>query len=266
MRGSLYIGGIEIEVQAPQGALEELLTDRYSYFLGATEHPVCRLHLSDRGPDVTLPNPPFAEVIRDGHHVIRLQHPDFEGEIDLDGEGKVSTAADAYTVDHILRILLAVLAPRHNAVMLHSCGVISGEVANVFAGVSGAGKSTLASLAGDRPILSDEHVIVQRRRDGWVATSTPFWGSYAVPGPARYAPIRRLWSLVQAPTNDVVPLDAGDALVVVMANAVLPSPDPEFKHAVFAVAAEMVEVVPAAQLHFVPTPKIWEDIDAVAIA
>lgn len=264
MRAGFTVGGIEVELRTPAGPIEGILADRYGPFLGAVVDPVCGLHLQGAGTDKSEDNSPLADVTGAEGIYVELVHPDFRGSLDLDGDGKVDVAENPYTIDHVFRLLFGLLAPRHDAVMLHSCGVISGDHANVFAGESGAGKSTLASMAGRRPLLSDEHVLVRRSETEWVASSTPFWGSYAKPGPARQAPLACLYSLVQAPENDVRPTGAADGLRTVIENAVLPCAEPTIKAAVFDVAADLAADVPSAELRFAPHPEIWELIDARA--
>lgn len=267
MRAGLTVGGIEVELRAPAGPLEPILADRYGPFLGAVTNPVCSLQLEGTGTEKSEDNSPLADLTGADTTVVSLEHPDFTGTLDLDGDGTVQVAENPYTIDHVFRLLYGLLAARHDAVMLHSCGVISGATAHVFAGHSGAGKSTLASLAGHRPLLSDEHVIVRRANDEWIACSTPFWGSYAKPGPARGAPLARLYSLVQARTNEVRPTSTTDGVRTVLDNAVLACAEPSLKAAVFEVAVELAAAVPTAELRFAPDPEVWEVIDArVAVA
>jgi len=264
VRAGFTVGGIEVELRAPAGPLEAILDDRYGPFLGAVVDPVCGVHLQSTGTDKGEDNSPLAEVTGVDGTYVELSHPDFHGSLDLEGDGKVVVAENPYTIDHVFRLLFGLLAPRHDAVMLHSCGVISGSTANVFAGVSGAGKSTLASMAGHRPLLSDEHVLVRRSDTEWLASSTPFWGSYAKPGPARQAPLACLWSLVQAPANEVRPTGAADGLRTALGNAVLPCAEPSLKAAVFDVAVDLAAAVPSAELRFALDPDVWEVIDARA--
>ena len=267
MRSSLTVGGIEVELRAPAGPLEPILADRYGPFLGAVIDPACSLRIESTGVDVGEPNPPRAALTGADTDVVTIAHPDFTATFALEGEGTLTTAENPFTIDHAFRLLFGLLAPRHDALMLHSCGLISGGVANVFAGASGAGKSTLAGLAGDRPLLSDEHVLIRHTGDEWLATSTPFWGSYAKPGPPRHAPLERLWSLRQWPANEVEVTDAEACLRTALDNAVLPCAHPAIKSAVFDVAVRLAESVPSAELRFALDESVWELIDArIAVA
>lgn len=268
MRAGLVVGGIEVEVRVPLGPLETILTERYGPFLSAIIDPVCTVEMKpterDVGPDHTR-----VAVVVDGSGAeqVVVSHDGFEAHIDLRGAGTVETAADVCTVDHFLRTLFGLLAPRHDAVMLHSCGVIMHGQSHVFAGRAGAGKSTLASIAGHRPLLSDDHVLVRRKANRWVGASTPFWGrSYDRPGPVRQAPLGKLWSLTHHGANEVVPMAEAEALSLVLGNAVLPGPQPALEAAIFTVATDLVGAVGAAELRFVPNPSVWDDIDLALLA
>ncbi len=262
----MRVAGIEVEVRASRGPLEAILLDRYSPFLGAIESPACRIDFESSGETHGAPNPPMANVEGAAGTCVTVAHSDFDAEIDLEGTGRVTTAENPYTVDHFFRVLFGLLAPRHNALMLHSCGVISNGLADVFAGQSGAGKSTLASLAEHRPLLSDEHVMLRNIGGQWMAASTPFWGSYSRPGPDRRAPLRMLWSLRQWPSHAIKPLERTDTLRLAFENAVLPAPDATLKRAVFDVAADLAQDIDSAELCFTPSATIWEMLDERRVA
>lgn len=260
MNRSVTIGGIEIGVSTDDAAIDAILDERYGAFTGPVVSPVMAISLAPNGIAKGLPNPPFAEVVGAGTSHLAITHVDFAADLDLAGEGSVTTATDPFTIDHIFRLLMGALAPRHDALMLHACGVDLDGLGHVFAGESGAGKSTLASLAGTHPVLSDEHVLVRRTADGWVLASTPFWGAYALPSANRHAPLATLWSLRQAEAHAVTPLDRAATVKVAVDNAVMPASDAAMKHAVFAVAADLAADIPGAQLSFTPDSTVWQEV------
>jgi hypothetical protein len=266
VRAGLRIGGIEVDVIAPRGPLENVILDRYAPYLGAVTNPVCQVTFESSGTSVGASHSPMAAVsVGAGPHV-SIAHVDFMAELSLEGEGSVRVATNPYTVDHFFRILYAFLAPRHEALLLHACGVITRGHAEVFAGESGAGKSTLVSLAGNRPVLSDEHVLVRYADGAWFGASTPFWGSYAQPGPSREAPLGTLWGIRQAAWPEVHRLAPLDGLRLALDHAVLPGPDPTLKRTVFDVAVELARDVSAAEVLFTPTDAVWELIDDRVVA
>ncbi|MCU1459955.1 MAG: hypothetical protein JWO37_30 [Acidimicrobiales bacterium] len=266
MKAGLTIGGIEVEVRVPRGPMEAIFAGRYSPFLGPVCDPVGRVSFESSGSMKGEANPPMAIVSGGSKREVTIDHVDFRADVDLEGESTVVTAADPYVIDHFFRLFVGLMAPRHDAVLLHACGLIVDGMSHVFAGQSGAGKSTLASIAEHRPLLSDEHVLVRRIDARWFATSTPFWGSYAKPGASRQAPLDTLWCLRQWPENQVRQLDRVAAVRVTLNNAVLPGPDPAYKAAVFDVAADLAQDIPVAELRFTPAPAVWEAIDARVVA
>src|SRR5688500_17523040 len=148
MHSSLSVAGIEVELRVPAGPLAPIVAERCGPFLGGVHQPVCSLTVTSTGIETGAPNPPLADLTGAGSDQVSAAHPDFTAVFELDGDGTLEVAENPFTIDHTFRILFGLLAPRHDAVMLHSCGVISGGDGHVFAGQSGAGKSTLASLAG----------------------------------------------------------------------------------------------------------------------
>jgi len=66
--------------------------------------------------------------------------------------------------------LFGVLAPLHDALMLHATSLIGHDGAHVF-----TGPIALASLtASGGPVLTDSLVLIWRNECGWLAASTPF--------------------------------------------------------------------------------------------
>ncbi len=266
MRAGLRVAGIEIDVLAPQGPIESVILDQYGPYLGAVTEPVCQVTFEPSGTALGSAHPPMAEVTGGAGPRVSIADLDFGAELDLEGEGTACVAANPYTIDHFLRILYAFLAPRHDALMLHACGVITQGHAEVFVGKSGAGKSTLVSVAGNRPVLSDEHVIVRKADGAWFGASTPFWGSYARPGPSREAPLGTLWGIRRSSGPRVRGLESHEGLRLALEHAVLPGPDPLFKHALFDVAVDLARDVPAAEVQFTPSDRVWELIDDRVVA
>jgi len=265
MRASLTIGGIEVAVRAPDGPLESVLADRYAAYLGAVVDPVCSVRFESSGVAVGLIAPVVAAVDDVNAREVRVTHPDFDAAVDLEGRGIVRTAHDPYTIDHFLRLLFALLAPRHEALLLRACGVIANGRAHVLVGASGDATALMARHAGSRPVLSDELVMVRRVDGAWTGASTPFWNGRAFLEPPRRAPLAGVWLLQPAADNIVVAMDQFSALRVALEHAVLPSTDARGRAGVFPLAADLARAVHSGEARcFTPDSTVWDALDAAA--
>jgi hypothetical protein len=261
MKASLTIAGIEVELSIPESTVETIVARRYAPFLGPVAAPVCSVGIHPgHGLDGAARSPVTVERLGTAFDMI---HPGFFGAVDLEGPGSLECAPSPYAIDHALRVVFALVAPRQSALMLEASGVISRGGAHVFAGPQGAGKSTVAALAGHRPLLTDGYVMVRRLVHGsWLAASTPFWGAHEVPGPPRDVRLARLWSIRPSRTVHAVPSDAGASLRSVVENIFLPACDPASRRAALDLASELASAVPSSELGLVPTPDLWCEIEA----
>jgi hypothetical protein len=261
MKTSLTIASIEIELFVPESSLETIVAGRYAPFLGPVAAPVCSVEVHE-GHGLDGAGQSLATVERLGT-AFQVIHPGFFGTVDVEGEGSLECAPSPYALDHALRVLFALVAPRQDALMLHAAGVISRGGGHVFAGPTGAGKSTVATLAGHRPVLTDGYVMVRRLLDGsWLAASTPFWGAHEVPGPPRDVRLARLWSLRPSAALHSFPSDAGASLRSVVENMFQPASDPDSRKAALDLAFELASAVPSSVLGLAPTPNLWREIEA----
>lgn len=260
MRASLTIGGIEVALSTPAGALEATVAQRYAPFLGAVEAPVCSLTLEpSQGVERRL-KPDAALVERVGETTFRVAHPGLSGCFDLAGASSVRVAANSYALDHCLRLLFGLLAPRHDALMLHATSVIGNNGAHVFTGP--AGIATLTRLAGDRPVLTDGLVLVRREPGGWLAASTPFWAEHEKPVSPRESALSRLWSLLSVEGNEAETDEFRSAHLAVVDHTFLPTADPDLQSAALRLAARLADDIPFSDLRFARNPEAWSDIDA----
>ena len=251
MRASLTITGIEVELSAPAGALETTVARRYAPFLGETRAPVCSLRIEPAPalravPTVRLDADPVVE--RRSATAFEVIHSSFVGRFDLEGAGHLRSPADGAALDHALRILFALLAPRHDGFMLTASGVIGDDGAHVFAGAAGRGSRAASGIGGDRPVLIDGYLMVRRLARSWVAGSTPFWTSLEPPGPPREAKLTRLWALPDCPATEPSPPESGAALHAVLDSAYMPTRESEARRVLLDLAVELATAVPSSKL------------------
>ena len=146
-----------------------------------------------------LPDYPLL-LERDGGR-LRVTSVHLHGWIDLDsGSGEaVSCTHDEGAAENFLRVAVARLLLPEGGFLLHACAVVSRGEAVVGFGSSGAGKTTLSSLAGPRPVLSDDLVVLRRDAQGTLrAVPTIFRDGGAPPAREGYR-VRRLLRLGQGP-------------------------------------------------------------------
>jgi hypothetical protein len=155
-----------------------------------------------------------------------------------------------YPTDQVVIVNRLALA---NAGILHCCGIGIDGKAYLFAGPSGVGKTTIARLwrnHGAR-LMNDDRMLVRKMAQGLIASATPWHGDEKEIHPEPL-PLGGVFFLEQAPTNEVLPLSAAQAIARFMANAVAPF---YLKSAVENIAdlwTEVVEKVPVNVLRCTP--------------
>lgn len=174
----------------------------------------------------------------------------------LDREHRVVSTPLRYPLDQLLAI--HTLAPRR-AMVVHSAGWALDGRALVVAGVSGAGKTTISRLLREADPslhgLSDDRILVapahHRADDGWWAWGTPWAGEGLVASPDGAA-LAGVVFLEHAPTEELIPLDPGQALERILPTASIPWYDPDRAALVLATLGEVLTDVPAHLLRFRP--------------
>jgi hypothetical protein len=256
MRASLTVGDIEVELLTDPGPLEAALVHAYAAFLGrpsAQPTYTLRLQLQPGGVDV-IDEPSLLA----GEPGVFL--PGASSGADFASYGSlVCTVAGLLSTDRAVRTLVAGLALRSDGLLIAGSAVMGQGGAHLFVGPSGSGKSTMIGLAGDRPVLADGYVLVQRVGGTWVAASSPFGGPDRAQVP-RQAPLKGVWGLRHWPVNDRFLLDRAAAAELTARHAVVPGPG--FATAAADLTRKLASAMPSSVLGFVPTPKVWEVVDS----
>ncbi len=152
-------------------------------------------------------------------------------------------------------VLINQLLARRGGVELHGCGVIDDGRGILFAGQSGAGKTTTARLWHDRPVVSDDRVIVTRdarhERGPLMMHGTPWHGEAELSSPD-CAPLAAIYLLVQAGANAIVPLTTSEAAARLFTCSFPPLHDPAAVAQALEFLGTIAETVPVSELRFVP--------------
>jgi len=164
-------------------------------------------------------------------------------------------------------LLMTNLLATGYGIMLHSCGVIDGEIGIAFAGVSTAGKTTTANLWEGLPsarVLSDDHTVLRKMDGEFRVYGTPWHsrGGYAL---AQDAPLKKIFILKHATSNQAVrlpPAQAAAALLVRMFAPLWSAAGMAFS---LNFLEELCQTVPCYELGFVPDQSAVEYVRCLSI-
>ncbi len=175
-----------------------------SYLQPAEDH-FLRLEDTPLGEGRRLLSHDFAAFRQGAKGLLRLSHS---------CDTKVSLRA----MENYLRWIIADLALDYGGFVLHAAGVVRDGRAFLFFGPSGAGKSTVVAFSPGCAVLSDDLVLVTRESGRWLASTTPFAGSFPQRIKERGTyPLRGLYRLSQAMEDGVESLPPAVAMVQVLA-------------------------------------------------
>jgi hypothetical protein len=139
-------------------------------------------------------------------------------------------------------------------VMQHACGVIYQGSGLLFTGVGGAGKTTTARLWESRKgarVLNDDHIIVRKNGSQFYIYGTPWHGQGGMALPEE-APLKRIFVLKQALTNQAIPLPPARAASDLLVRSFSTFWDKSGMSFTLKLLAELCQQVPCYELGFVP--------------
>jgi hypothetical protein len=256
---AVEIGGMPILLRTEDADFRALVEKRYAGFVRHAIQPFFAFDVDVIRPEGPVSNDEELSVwIEDG--TWRLERGDFRAEWDPRvGRGRILQAVSPYAIDSVLRIVHTLIQAPEGGFLLHGASAIRNGRAFLFSGVSGAGKTTISRLAPpDAVLLTDEISYVRRDGEGYWACGTPFAGELARPGENATAPISRLYFLAKGPENSIEPIEAGDALRMLLRNILFFADDADLVKMVFRSACEFLGRVPAYRLTFYPDERVWD--------
>jgi len=256
---TVAIGDTPILLRCQDEGFWEIVAQRYSGFVSETAQPACTFEVEVVRPERSLSSVQEL-LVRNDADDWQLERGDFRVAWNSrTGRGHIQQTATPYAIDTALRIVHTIVQAPRGGFLLHGASAIRNGRAFLFSGVSGAGKTTISGLAPkDAVLLTDEISYITRGESGYRACGTPFAGELARPGENATAPIERLYFLAKGPENRIAPVEAGEALRLLLRNILFFADDPELVKMVFRSANEFLGQVPAYRLTFYPNGRVWD--------
>lgn len=203
------------------------------------------------------------EIARAGFR-LALKSWYFDGWVDLDrrrGAASVATRDSAGSVENFLRVAIAHLLLPEGGFLLHAAAVVCDGGAVICFGPSGAGKSTIASLAGSRPVISDDLIACRRRDDGaLVVVPTPFRAGGAAPCHDGHE-VRAFYRLSQGGAHSVEAIEPRRAALEIIGSMPFVHDEPLASGEALRIAAETATDPGIERLVFAPDASVWPFIE-----
>ena len=273
---TLVVAGlaVRLDLLATPAARQATIHARYAAFLDA---PPAGMPPSGVAPAATISlrevagadflaweaNAPLPVRVRLVGERLWVRSPWESGWLDLASRVGVLTLRPRGDPENFLRVVFAWLCLQRGGLLLHACGLCTGDLGYVFAGPSGAGKSTVATLSPGATVLSDDLVALRPVGGRYHLYGTPFHGSAsAAPRCTGSVGLAGIFFLVQAPHHAIVTLDKAAALAQMAAATPFVTTLPAGAALTLGACALLVSQVAPRALHFRPDPGFWEVIHA----
>ncbi len=157
-------------------------------------------------------------------------------------------------------ILMINLLSQGRGMMVHACGITEDGQGILFIGSSGAGKSTMANLWKRKKgavILSDDRIIVRKKKGKFWIYGTPWHGDAKVYSPER-APLKKIFFLKHAENNSIKKISPADAVSRLIVCSFPPFWDKKGMGFTLKFCAELAQKINCYELGFVPDETVLD--------
>jgi hypothetical protein len=254
----IQIGRVAVALQTDNAEFESLLRRRYADYVKPAAASELSFNVEVVSPEVFDPDADAKVWLQDGEwHMERgdfmaLWNPQTR-------QGRIRQSVNPYSVDSVLRIVHTLLLARAGGFLVHASSAVRNGKSFLFSGLSEAGKTTMARLApANVTVLTDEASYVRKVGSQYLAFGTPFAGELGEPGKNISEPIAALFLLAKSAENQIVAVEAAEAVRRLMRNILFFAHDPELIGLVFESACAFVAEIPVFQLSFFPDQRVWE--------
>ena len=163
-------------------------------------------------------------------------------------------------VDYFLRVVFALIVFEAEGMMVHGAGILHNGSGYLFFGHSGSGKTTVSRSSVNDEVLNDDLVALTPQGNTWRMYSTPFWNPTQVEPKPQAAPLAAMYRLVHDKSVFLEPFKPGQALAEFVANIPVISSNQAQSGILMERCLNVLERVPAHQLHFLPDDSFWRAI------
>lgn len=149
------------------------------------------------------------------------------------------------------------------ALIVHACGIGTGDFGYAFLGHSGFGKSTLTRLFKkfrSHTRLSDDRLMIASQEKGWRLFGTPWHGDANVFSKASF-PLKKIIFLKHGKQNQLTPVSPTFAAAKIFAMSFPVLWDKEKMGHALSVASKIAQEIPAFEFAFLPDPSAIEYLE-----
>jgi len=161
-----------------------------------------------------------------------------------------------------IELLLIQYLAQERGMIVHASGIADGDRGLLFVGESGAGKSTLSNLwyqDGGGAVLSDDRIIVRKKKGAYRMYGTPWHGEARFVSP-RSAELVQIYFLQHDQTNEVRPMNRADTVVEFLKASFPPFWDARGVEFGMAFLSDLAEKIPCQALSFKPDQSVIDFI------
>ena len=260
----IKIADICVGLKLDDAETGQRILGRYADFLSPNGTPEVIVQVEVREGVQFVPLEPGLYVINSSFQDGRLTFESYfeTGSVDMaTGQGKLLMAPQG-NVENFLRVLYSWRCIHHDALLVHSAGVIKREKAFVFFGPSGSGKTTVTRLSLDHTVLSDDLVIIKRGNGTYRAYGVPFRGDMPeAPRTNAQANLHGLFRLKKDTLHFTKPLRHSQAVAELISCVPFVIEDSIMNQRVMDICTDLVASVPVKELHFCRNQGFWRVID-----
>ena len=179
----------------------------------------------------------------------------------FNGHARLSPPLAAAGLKKIVRNIYSWLFLREGGLVLHACGILRDETADVFAGPSFSGKSTIVSLSPGRKIINEDVIFIRKIEDDFFVSPAPPWGTdrETIRGETLY-PLKAVFVLSKGKETFLREIKGSEGLPRILT---LPKGTENFFpwEGLLDRFAELLKKIPLYELCFYPSYSVWDVID-----